>query len=341
MVVKRIGVVLFLIGLSLYSKAQSERDSIRSLYIQEFKDDFFFWPVLKQRSLNFVVSDKKQSKSVTFQPNSSYSIGIGGYLFDLGFEVTFAIPLNEKSEYRYGTSKARDWQINALAKKWGADLYYQKYSGFYESGSDIDPGDGPFPQRSDISTRNFGVTGLYVFNEKKYSLKSPFTFAERQLKNGGSIILASALNSFKLEADSAVVDSVYMRQLGSSTSFKELHYTTFSVAPGYAYNFVYKDFFLSGALTIGPAHNWIYYRNENNSEKNDIRINLFTSFRIGLGYNGDRFFTGVNFVRQSRAARFENIQFESASTTFRLLVGYRFKEFGILKKNVGDLTKML
>jgi hypothetical protein len=137
------------------------------------------------------------------------------------------------------------------------------------------------------------------------------------------------------------LDTALVKKLGPYSDFQELRYATFSIAPGYAYNFVYKDFFLSAGLTIGPAHNWIYYKNETGSEKNDIRINTFTSFRIGLGYNSDRFFTGVNFVRQSRTVRFEDIQFTNASTTFRLLVGYRFKEFGVLKRSAGDLPKKL
>jgi hypothetical protein len=334
-------VFLFSLVLITTTAAQSTRDSLRKEYVESFSEYFFLWPVLKQRQLSFDVKSLTENKTVRFRPNNSYSLGFGTYLFDLALELTFAIPLDEKSEYRYGQSTARDWQVNALSKKWGADIYYQKYSGFYETGDDIDPDDDePYPQRSDITTRNFGVAGMYVFHEHTYSLRSAFTFAERQIKRGGSFLLAGSLNSFKLSADSAVLDTLSLRQFGKGASLIELKLTTLSLAPGYGYNFVYNNFFLSGALLVGPAHNWITYTVAE-GVKNDIRFNTYAVFRLGIGYNGDRLFGGFNFSVQTRAARIEDQQFSNQSTTFRMLVGYRFRETGVLKKSVWDFPRRL
>lgn len=321
--------------------SQEQVDSLKDDYIHSYPDHFFLWPVLKQRSLRFTVANRNDNESVVFKPNNSYAVGFGAYVFDLSFEVTFAIPINEKNRTIFGESSARDLQINTLSKKWGADLYYQKYQGFYSDDGSYYPSDKPYPQRSDITTKNFGLTGLYIFNDEKFSVKSVFNFSERQLKSGGSWLLTGTVNSFKLNADSAVVDVVYRDQIGLGSSFDALRYTTFSIAPGYAYNVVYKNFFLSGALMLGPAHNWTYYKMEDESEKNDIRINVFSSLRLGLGYSNDRFFAGINYVMQSRAVRFEDVQVSSSSSTFRFLVGYRFREFGILKKSIWDFPKEL
>lgn len=338
----RVCFIFLFIGTALTVFSQEQQgDSLKNDYIQSYKDYFFLWPVLKQKSLRFDVSDKKEDESIRYKPNNSYTVGMGAYVFELALEVTFAIPINEKNKAIFGESSARDFQINALSKRWGADLYYQKYKGFYADDGIYRIDGNVYPQRADITTKNFGLTGLYVFNDKKFSLKSAFNFSERQLKSGGSWLVTGTVNSFKLNADSAVVDKRYQDQLGSGSSFKELRYTTFSLAPGYAYNFIYNNFFLSGALMIGPAHNWTYYKEEDQSEKNDIRINFFSSMRFGLGYSNDRFFAGLNFVMQSRAVRFEDIQVASSTSTFRLLVGYRFREFGILKKSVWDFPKEL
>lgn len=335
------GLIFVGITVALYSHAQPFPDSIRSEYIQGFEDYFFVWPVLKTRTLNFDVKSLKTGQSVSFQPNTSYALGFGAYVFDVALEVAFAIPINEKSRYRYGTSKVSDYQINALSKNWGADFYYQKYKGFYQSGDGINPLNGlPYPQRSDISTRNYGLTGMYIFNDKKYSLKSSFTFAERQLKGGGAFLLAGSLSNFKLRADSAVLSNNKVI-FGNGSTFQQLRYTTLSIAPGYAYNFVYKGFFAGAALMVGPAHNWIFYQNENGSRENDIRINTFVAFRMGIGYNSERFFAGLSFLRQARTVKFEEVQFTNSSSTVRLLVGYRFREFGILKKSVWDYSKQL
>jgi hypothetical protein len=321
--------------------SQDGVDSLQNEYIQSYPDYFFVWPVLKQKSLNFNVASRSEDGSIEFKPNNSYTIGMGAYVFDLALEFTFAIPINEKNKAIYGDSRARDLQINALSKNWGGDLYYQKYTGFYSDDGSFYPDGKPYPQRSDITTRNFGLTGLYIFNNERFSARSAFNFSERQLKSGGSWLITGTINSFKLNADSAVVAPDYRNALGKGSDFEELRYTTFSIAPGYAYNFIYKKFFLSAALMLGPAHNWTHFKVEDQPEQNDIRINLFSSTRFGLGYSNDRFFTGINFVMQSRVVRFEEVQVRNSTSTFRFLVGYRFREFGILKKSVWDFPKEL
>lgn len=309
-------------------------DTLSVAHIKSYPDHFFLWPVLKQRGLNFRVRDLEENRSVRYRPNNSYALGVGAYVFDISFELTFAIPLNEHDRSTFGKSSARDFQINALSRKWGADLFVQRYRGFY---SDTNVGMGALtalPSRPDISARNTGLTGLYVFNPDRYSLRSAFNFSERQLISGGSFMLTGTINTFKVDAEGTIIE---VGEPDSGGSLMALRYTTLSLAPGYAYTFVKDNFFASGAIMAGPAHNWVYYQKENNSTAHDIRFNTFTSLRLGMGYSTDTFFAGLNFVQQSRMVKFDDFRFTSNSSTFRLLVGYRFREFGILKKNVADL----
>src|SRR5688572_21092709 len=107
---------------------QSATDSIRSLYIKSFPDHFSLWPVLKQRRLDFEMTSLLDTKkSITYKSNKPYSIGFGAYLFELVIELTAAVPLNEQSKRIYGESDARDLQLNIIGKRWGIDLYRQKY----------------------------------------------------------------------------------------------------------------------------------------------------------------------------------------------------------------------
>lgn len=315
----------------------------RDHYIQRYKNHFFLWPVLKQRTLSFDVENKRGTKDkLTYKPNNSFTFGLGVYLFELGLEFTFALPVNDKSKEQFGTTHAKDIQINALATKFGFDLYHQKYKGFYQTDSRLKiPSGDPFPQRSDIVTKNFGVSGFYILNNKKFSIRSAYNFAERQLRSHGSPLLVGALNTFKLSADSSVLSYEYRKLFGEEASFKNLKYTTLSIAPGYTYSLIYKHFFLNGTLIFGPAHNWIYYKQNNGKEKNDITINTYTSVRVAIGYNSDHFFAGVNFVSQARNIKFEGIQFTNTNSTFKLLFGYRFREFGFLKKSVWDIPREL
>ncbi|HLT71705.1 MAG TPA: DUF4421 family protein [Cyclobacteriaceae bacterium] len=313
-------------------------DTLNVAHIKSYPDHFFLWPVLKQRELNFRIRDLEENRSVRYRPNNSYALGVGAYVFDISFELTFAIPLNERNRDVFGKSTARDFQINALSKKWGADVFVQRYHGFY---SDVDLNAGTLatlPSRPDITARNTGLTGLYVFNPDRYSLRSAFNFSERQLISGGSLMLTGTLNTFKADAEGALTQ---VDEPDSGGALRALRYTTLSLAPGYAYTFVRHNFFASGAVMAGPAHNWIYYQKEDNSTIHDIQFNTFASVRLGIGYSTDLFFAGLNFVQQSRTVKFDNLRFTSNTSTFRLLVGFRFRESGILKKNVADLPAEL
>lgn len=331
---------LFVFILSLYfgASAQQSADTLRTFYVQEYPDDFFIWPVLKYRSLFFEVRDHADNEDrIVFRPNNAATFGLGFYVFEIGFEVTFAIPLGEDQINIFGESDARDLQANILGKSWGVDLYHQKYSGFYKDDSRVTiPKATPYPQRPDVNTRNFGVSGFYVFNHQKFSLRSSYNYAERQLISKGSVILYGTINSFHLTADSAILGEPAREGLGAGSDFVNLKYTTMSIAPGYSHNLVYKRFFVNGTFTLGPAHHWITVKPENGKERNDIGFNSTYSVRLAVGYSSDKIFGGIGWVVQSRVVRFEDIRFENSSQTLRILIGYRFRERGILEKRAWD-----
>lgn len=157
-----------------------------STYIKSYKDKFFLWPVTKQRQLAFRMQDPDGEKNTEFKPNNASSLGLGFYLFDLGLEVVFPLPLPQERETTFGKTSSTDLQLNILGRNWGADLVYQRYKGFYLSNPDTPVAPGmAYPQRPDIVTENLGVNGFYVFNAHRFSFRSSFTFADRQLRSSG------------------------------------------------------------------------------------------------------------------------------------------------------------
>lgn len=319
-----------------------DKDSLRRYYIKQFPDYFFVYPVLKQRSLNFELAKSDRSALLTYKPNNTYNLGLGVYLFEVGLEFGFAIPLRKQSIERFGDSKVRDIHLNGLAKRWGVDIFYQRYSGFYIVDNENEPmANQPFPQRSDIETQNFGVTGHYVFNHQKFSFRSAYNFSERQLYSRGSFLLFAAINTFRVAADSSIVKHNRQIDFGEAVDFTRLRYTTLSIAPGYTYNLTYNHFFLNTTLTFGPAHHWIsYHLDGSNRERNDIAINPFIAARVAIGYNGYRIFGGMSFISQGSSLQFDDVNFSNNNGVFKILVGYRFNEVGILKKRFWDMVPL-
>ncbi|CAN5480610.1 hypothetical protein BH09BAC3_BH09BAC3_34960 [soil metagenome] len=316
-----------------------KKDSVRDIYVERFPDYFFIWPVMKRRAVSFDVQQiGKNGSRITFTPNNSYGLGFGVYLFEVGAEVTFSIPVDEKKNDLFGESKALDLQLNLLGKHWGADVFYQRYTGFYISDPNRGiPANAPYPQRPDMSTDNFGINGIYTFNKDKFSLRSAYNFAERQRKSAGSLLLTGTISSFEVKADSAIYGKSYESIFGSGAAVSEFNAFTISVAPGGTYTLVIaRNFFINGTFSIGPA-----YRNVSYTVKDEKYssggIDGFVDFRAAIGYNGEHFFSGISLVSQTRSVRFDEAKLTSVNTTAKFLIGYRFREFGIFKTRAVDL----
>lgn len=323
---------------AILSQGQHRVDSVRAQAIRTYPDHFFIWPVIKRRSLTFSVENENvRNQSLNFRPNNSFSAGIGVYVFDVSAEVSMAIPLDELSTSRYGTSQIRDFNGIIQGKNWGVDGFIQQYSGFYLTNPPATiPAGRPFPIRPDISLQTTGVSGIYIFNKRKFSLWSAYNFSERQLKSHGSFLLAGTISHVRLAGDSAILSVNDLQRIQTTNNFRDVRYATISLAPGYSYSLIYRQFYLNLSVSVGPAHHWVYYLGPDNKGHYDITINSFADTRIALGYNSDRWFGGITFVNRARTVRFDNFILDSESSSFRMLVGYRIREFGLLKKTWKD-----
>jgi hypothetical protein len=336
--------LVLVVTLSSAQEPGPRRDTTnRSSFIKSYPDHFFIWPVLKQRRFDFEMRNLEGGKDkLQYRSNKPYSFGWGVYLFELGVELTFAVPLDEQSKRIYGESKARDFQLNVMGKRWGVNAFVQKYSGFYRSDPSIEvPANTPYWQRPDIVAKNVGLTVNYTFNHKKFSFRSAYAFAERQLTSAGSLIVFATFDDLSVAGDSAIIGHPYMESFGRASQIRRARTTVVAVAPGYTYSIIYKGFFLNGALAIGPGSNWLGYSLEDGGSDRNFNISAFIAARLALGYNGDRLFGGLTFMNIARNAKFDDVELTSNNSSFKILVGYRFPEKGILKKRVLDIPKSL
>jgi hypothetical protein len=96
---------------------------------------------------------------------------------------------------------------------------------------------------------------------------------------------------------------------------------------------------MNGALALGPSNNWAKFSLDDGTEKSAFRFSLLVAARVSVGFNGDKFFGGLTFMNQGRNVGFEEIQLSNSQSAFKILIGYRFRETGILKKRIWDLPK--
>jgi hypothetical protein len=341
----KLGRLLFLILLLWIQNAAAQTEDLNELarakYVQRFPEYFFVWPVLKHRSTSFVLQSIKDNRQkLIYRPNVSFYGGGGTYIFGIGIQFVLALPQNKANIDRFGESNALDLQANVLGKNWGFDLFTQDYKGYYlDDPNKPLPASAPNPQRKDVRTRNTGVTGDYFFDKRRFSIKSTYNYFERQRKSAGSFLLSGNFNTFSLNADSSIYSVSYEAQFGHQANFKKVSYTTVTVVPGYAYNFVVRSWFLGVLFALGPGVNWINYETETSPGKSVVQLNTFTDIRLSFGYNGQRFFSGITYNRQARNINYEGIRFTSSNDVFKFAIGYRFRAVGILKKTVPDFLR--
>lgn len=305
-----------------------------SLYIQQFSDRFYLKPILTVRNLDLKIQDRDgNSGHITYGPTTNTYLGLGLYMFKLSVELSLRLPVDDKDVERYGKTNAFDFQSNIYSKRWGADIAYQDYEGFYvknpESLFPTWDKDGPFPQRSDLEAVNFQLNGFYIFNHNKFSYRSSFIQADKQLKSAGSFLLGATLGIFKFEADSALVpgDSDVLQE----EQIKAGRFAILGLLPGYTYNFVIKDFYLNLSFSAGPANVWTKYKTDTDVAT-DSKVRPIVGVRAAFGYNSQRFFCGFSMVSQSISYDVDKLDINGQTGNAKLFFGYRFMEKGFLKE---------
>lgn len=312
----------------------------RKEYIEERDDLWYIKPIVTVRFLNLAIEDEDQKvDELVYSPSSNNYFGFGLYLFDLSAELSFKLPQNqeERPEEVYGKTKSFDFQTNIYAKKWGADVSFQRYSGMYVENpgghyGNWKPGD-PYPIRDDLTLRYFQMHAFYLFNNAKFSYRSPYIQADRQLKSQGSFILSFLVSSFKFEADSSLIPAKTQAAYPENEQLRRMRATTLAILPGYTYTLTAHSFYINGSFSLGPGHLWTLY-NQDNYEKEDIGFRPVIGLRGGLGYNGSKFFIGATTNLLIVSSKIDNMNVNSRSGNIKFFVGLRIDEKGAMRKRL-------
>lgn len=329
---KSVCIIFLSIILFASSALAQDEDTARSDYVKEFPDDFNVKLFASNRLLILNLVDKNgENRKINYAPNDRGYIGIGTYIFDLGLELAFKMPLAfGRSKSRYGDTDFIDFQGSLYGKKWSADATFQKYDGFYVSNAiDVYPDfdvEKNYPQRSDLSVMNISLNGIHIFNHQKFSFRSGFVQADKQIKSAGSPILILSATRYSVRAD-----SLLMPFSEDDRNFSDGRFVSFSVLVGYAYDFVFDNFFIKLNANGGSGVQHQKF-NLSNSEKQRWDMEPKLNFRAALGYDNERFFAGASFMMQKTSINFDGIRINNTTGNYKIFAGYRFKEFGILKK---------
>lgn len=270
-----------------------------------------------------------QSK-VSYQPNTTSISGIEitTHGFTLAYKTAAVMsPGDQVARGKTSYEDIRGALILGQKKQWLLIGYYNRYGGmFINNTSDFDPSfatSGIYIQRSDFSIFNSGLAVMYIFNPDKFSLAASVFQSAQQTESAGSFLAMLSGDGTLFTATDPIIPSQAQNQFGQDALLTSGKFTTASAAIGYGYTFTGNSFFLTLVALFGPGYQWREYSVANIVKTSSINTSKVV-YGASLGYNGERFFSGVSLINNSTSYHTESISFEVSLSSIRVFAGLRF-----------------
>ena len=327
----KLAVSLFLIGFSLCSIAQN--DSItktpkkgnaiirfhRKLiefaikepkifydtnYVKRYSKVFTIGLPIVSKSLRINLQERVSGNTLNYYPTATYSSGIFINTSLFGFYIMPGFMSIQQSGKKRGSSDFNDYQFNVYQKRFFFDINFQLYRGFYLNNTysyNEFKNQPVYYQRADLYATSGGFNVYYIFNNKQFSYRAPFSFTQSQIKSAGSFIIGTYLSDFSFWADSSVVDERIQHLFPSFPSLKRGDSFSTGLSFGYAYTFVFKKkFYITTTAIPGLGINY------NSVQREDLKFasggnntSLKLKFTFGFGYTSSKWFYGCMFTSDS------------------------------------------
>jgi hypothetical protein len=271
-----------------------------SLYIRKFPEKVTVRLGVQNTSNSFIITDTDTNEQTEIIPNDKTYLGLSLLFRSIEVDLGYAPNFFSENQDNSG-SKLLTLNFRMFLGRWMQTLDFYKQKGFFTRfNNDI----LPFPE---LNTLKIGGTTSFIFN-RNFSFRAIGFQNEWQKKSAGSFIprFTFYYTRFRLE-DTDI-------QGGDDHSFN------LAIGPGYYYNLVIrKHFLLSAGTTIGLGAN--FTRSEGETFTSSLAQVIF---RSAIGYNSERFFTGINLSAQVLAhGTDQNTQLDDVITFVELYIGYR------------------
>ena len=281
---------------------------------------FFFFNDFSMEDINGVGQKiiYKPNTPMKFALSASYkwltlgfSFKIPSYLNNIGNTESFSLYLGTQTHFA----------------NWGLDFFFVKNQGYYlanpenliDGWTDRDP----YPFRSDLKTLNIGFSSHIVLS-RKLSLKAALNQTEKQLKSAGGFAIQVGANFSNLNNDSTLIPYSQQEYYKDATLFRKGGYVSINIRPGYAYTYVYKDFYSTTFALVGLGFQVQTY--EVKSDKG-WGAQLMPQFRFQqvFGYNVDNAFVKLMFIYYSNNYKVQKMKLKNNFMLISLGGGLRFK----------------
>jgi hypothetical protein len=300
-------VFLFHFSGTICLHAQSDSTE-RDRYIHSFTDQpQFTFEFARRRAVLQLVNPTNSAQIVKYEPNTRVNFVSS---FDYRW-ISLSLGLfsfQDASGKQKGTSDQFFLRFSFNGKKLWNTNFIQNYQGMYLANPAVADSSWttlkPWPQRPDISSFTLFSNLAYCFNGDKFSYRGALWQLDQQKQSAGSFIAGVSYRLSLIDSDT----SMTMIPLGLYGDFQaanravSVRQSTFTFHAGYIHTFVspYKPWFLTIYFLPGLAIESGFYRPDDLLIRNfRSRAAAATEFRLILGYNADKWFSGISIHRLS------------------------------------------
>ena len=309
--------------IELFNKYKGQQDTA---YVRIYPQTYSLKSYISYRNFTLKLTDLNgDGKSISYRPNNPLRLGFGGSYKDFRFGFSVKLPSFFPDR---GNTSSWGMFINTQTNifSWGFDFYFVRNKGFYlDNPEDHIPNwdkSMPYPFRSDLRITNIGLATHIVFSEK-FSLKAAITQSEKQLKSAGGIALDLALKFSRIRNDSTIIPFSQQEYYSDITDFRKGGFFTIAISPGYAYTYVYNDFYATALAYFGLGIQTQSYLNTDKRKWN-MQIRPKFKFMHIIGYTNDDYFANIFFTYENNLVRVASTRFNSSFISAGLGGGIRF-----------------
>lgn len=281
---------------------------------------------------------KTEDTKFILYPNTAANLRFNvNYKFiSFGFQFTPDLISSNGEEDLKGNTKSFEYRHALIFKHWFTNLSFSKVKGYYLKNSDdfitlLE--DDPYIQFPDLNYYGLAISAGYSSNSK-FSFRGFTSQTERQLRGAGSFIPSIHLRYFIIDDQSPGLNTQKSNNIESS------------IGPGYVYTFVSREkfYFSVGFLTrMGYLNTKLTTRQaDGDLITNQDNFIFRWDGKVGVGYNGNSFYTGLYSTISGTEYTQENttvMNFET-SVFYHLFLGVRLSSPDYLERKMNKVEKL-
>jgi len=309
-----------LLIVSIVTLAQSS-DTTEVLF-EKRTNKFELLPYLEGQSMRLIITGK--SSSIEYLPGKTLTLGASGYYKGFGGGAGFSL-LDDDGGRLGDRAKYWDFRFNFYTRRLATDISFQWFEGF--SIQELPP-QVPDSAKVDIKPNltlfHIGFN-VYYGVSKKVSLKSIYSYNERQFKGAGTFVVGLYQDYSMLRFSNTIFPDNISEGLNINPSRNSGKFYTIIPTFGYQYNFIIKKIHFSPMVSGGFGLLYQDYNQGGNVKVNGLGTAHKYYLHLPLGYNGEKLYYGVVFRYENTTDNLKGAVMKLELGSIKAFIGIRFK----------------